>query len=117
MGDFTGFTFDGVHSSELGIVRVSDGDRYKDSLSPEIKDINAEVPGMDGEYYFGTNFGTREFSIEIAYDSITEEQLRDIRGEFSQKRICELVFDEEPYKKYLVKPSNPVELSYVCFSN
>jgi hypothetical protein len=115
MGDFTGFWFNGVHSSELGITRVSGGDRYKEELSPEINDISVEIPGMDGEYYFGSQFGTRQFSIEIAYDSMTEKQFRKISRIFHQKTIGELIFDERPYKKYLVKIESPIELSYVCF--
>ena len=35
-GDFIGFTFNGVHSSELGIIRVSEGDRYNESLLPSL---------------------------------------------------------------------------------
>lgn len=115
MGDFIGFTFNGVHSSELGITRVSGGDRYDEDLAPEVRDISAEIPGMDGEYYFGTQFGTRSFSINIAYDSLTEIQIRKIRKLFHQKQIGELIFDERPYKKYLVKIESPISLSYICF--
>ena len=114
-GDFTGFTFDGVHSSELGIVRVSDGDRYSENLFGEMKDRTTEVNGVDGEYYFGSNFGNSSIKLSIAYDSVTEEQFRKIRQVFGQKKVCELVFDERPYKKYLVKVTSPIELSYVCF--
>ena len=55
MGDFTGFSFGNWHSSEndsVTVLRVSDGDRYTEELHPEIKDRTAEVPGLDGEYYF-----------------------------------------------------------------
>ena len=115
MGDFIGFTFDGFPNQDFGIVRVSDGDRYTEQLQPEIKDITAEVPGMNGEYYFGSTYGTKEFEINIAYDSITEEQFRKLKKVFSQKGIHELIFDERPYKKYLVKLTSPIELSFVCF--
>ena len=67
MGDFTGFTFGGVSSSSLGITRVSSGDRYNEDLHPEIKDITAEVPGADGEYYFGSTYGPKKIDIEIAF--------------------------------------------------
>lgn len=114
-GDFTGFTFDGVKSTDLGIVRVSDGDRYTESLFGEMKDRTVEVAGVDGEYYFGTNFGNLPIKLSIAYDSVTEKQFRKIKQVFGQKKICDLIFDERPYKKYLVKVSSPIELSYVCF--
>ena len=115
MGDFLGFTFGGVHSSDLGITRVSGGDRYDEQLHPEIKDRTAEVPGLNGEYYFGSDFGPRQFDIDIAYDSLTEEQFRNLRQVFGTKDIKELIFDERPYKKYLAKLESPIELSYICF--
>jgi len=35
-GDFISFSFNGVHSSELGITRTSDGSRYNENLLPTI---------------------------------------------------------------------------------
>lgn len=115
MEDFTGFTFGGVHSSDLGIIRVSGGDRYEEQLHPEIKDRTAEVPGLNGDYYFGSDFGPRSFDIEIAFDSLTEEQFRKLRRVFGTKDIKQLIFDERPYKYYMAKLESPMELSYVCF--
>ena len=115
MGDFLGFEFGGVHSSELGITRVSGGDRYEEQLHPEIKDRTAEVPGVNGEYYFGSDFGPKSFDIEIAFDHLTELQFRKLRKTFGTKHIQPLVFDERPYKYYMAKLESPVELSYICF--
>lgn len=115
MGDFTGFTFGGVKSSDLGIIRVSGGDRYEEQLSSEIKDRTVEVPGLNGEYYFGSDYGPRTIDIEIAFDSLTEEQFRKLRRTFNTKRNKTLIFDERPYKKYIAKLESPIELSYVCF--
>ena len=115
MGDFTGFKFGNKHSSDLGIIRVSNGDRYDEQLHPEVKDITAEIPGLDGEYYFGSNYGTKTIDLDIAFDHITEEQFREIRRLFSSRKPQELIFDERPYKKYLAKIESPVELSYICF--
>ena len=113
--DFLGFTFAGIHSSELNIIRTSGGDRFDEQMTPEIRDISVEVPGMNGEYFFGSTYGTRTFKIEIAFDSLTEAQFRKIRQLYGRKQIGELIFDERPYKKYLVKIESPIELSYVCF--
>ena len=114
-GDFLGFKFRGKHSSELGIVRVSNGSRYEENLHPEIQDSTTTVPGMDGEYYFGSTYGKKNISIEIAFDSLTEQNLRDLRRTFGTKTMGELIFDELPYKKYIGKIESPIELSYVCF--
>ena len=51
--DFIGFTFNGHHSSEFGLFRTSDGDRYEDNLVPSLKDEAADVPGGVGQYYWG----------------------------------------------------------------
>ena len=119
MGDFTGFTFGDWHSSDPQtgdiVVRVSGGDRYEEQLHPEIKDITAEVPGRDGEYYFGSDYGPKTIDIEIAFDSLTEKQFRELRRAFGTKKIKELIFDERPYKKYMAKIESPIELSYICF--
>ena len=57
--DFTGFTFDGVHSSELNILRVSDGDRYNEDILPEFEDKTVETNGKDGVYYYGSFYSSR----------------------------------------------------------
>ena len=113
--DFVGFSFDGIHSSELGILRVSEGDRYEETLHPEIEDLKVDIPGLDGNYYFNSNFKTRSISISIAFDSMTELQFRKLRRLFGVKKNCELIFDERPYKVYMAKVANPIELKYVCF--
>jgi hypothetical protein len=61
--DFTGFSFNGVHSSELGIVRISDGSRYNEDLLPTLQDKTIQVPGGDGTYYFGSYYTQRTFPI------------------------------------------------------
>lgn len=114
-GDFLGFTFAGVRSEEFGFVRVSGGDRYNEQLQSDVKDITAEVPGMDGEYYFGSTYSPKQIDIEIAFDSMTEEQFRKMRKVFGRKKQGELIFDERPYKKYMAKIESPIELSYICF--
>lgn len=118
-GDFLGFTFiiNGTEhkSQDLGIIRVSDGDRYKDQLIPEIEDKTIEIPGLDGSYLYGSDFKPRNFSISIAFDSMTEEQLRKMRTVFGYKQTGLLIFDEAPYKAYRVKVATPPELNYVCF--
>lgn len=113
--DFIGFTFNGVSSEELGIMRVSDGDRYDETLSPEINDRTSEVPGRDGQYYFGTDYGAKPISVSFAYDNLTEEQFRRIRQVFNPKTQGKLIFAENPYKAYIAKVESPIEMNYICF--
>ena len=115
MGDFTGFSFNGYHSDDLGIIRVSDGDRYDENILPEFEDKVVDIPGGDGSYYYGSYFQPKEFSIKIAFDHLTEKQYRDLRRVFSTRLPKPLFFDEAPYKVYYAKLSSPIELNTVCF--
>lgn len=114
-GDFIGFTFDGIHSSELGIVRVSGGDRYEEALVPSLSLKTTNVPGGDGSYYFGTNYTQRNINLQIAFDSLTQQQFMRLIAVFGTKKISTLIFDENPYKVYNVKISSEPKLNYICF--
>lgn len=114
--DYIGFTFNGKHSSELGIVRVSNGSRFDQDLLPPIQDKTVQVPGGDGEYYFGSYFGKRVFNINYAFDSLTEKQLADIKKTFGDKKIHDLVFDELPYKIYSAKVTGTAQIKYIPFA-
>jgi phage-related protein len=78
-GDFIGFTYGGVHFSGHGLMRVSDGSRYSTYLLPSINNKSVQIPGKDGSYFFNSNFGNMEFSISVAYDSVTETDMRKIK--------------------------------------
>ena len=69
-GDFIGFSFCGVNSSDLGILRVSDGSRYNEYLLPNSQDNTIQIPGGDGTYYFGTYYTNRPIPIQIAFDDL-----------------------------------------------
>lgn len=118
-GDFTGFTFvyngHSYTTDDLGITRVSDGDRYNEPLIPELEDKTIEIPGLDGSYYYGSDFKSRNFPIKIAYDSLNETQFRLMRQVFGVKHTGLLILDEAPYKQYRVKIASPPELDFVCF--
>ena len=113
-GDFIGFSFNEHRSESLGIVRVSDGSRYNEDLIPTTQDKTVQVPGGDGFYYFGSDYTQRQFSINIAFDELTEKQFRELQQVFGTKELGKLVFDERPYKYYMVKSGKP-QLKYICF--
>lgn len=113
--DYIGFTFNGVHSSDLGIMRVSDGSRYNDSLLPTIQDKTVQTPGRDGTYFFGSYYTQRVFDISFVFDGLTEEQLARIQMLFGDKKIHDLIFDEMPYKAYQVKVTGSATIKYVPF--
>lgn len=114
-GDFIGFTFNGVHSSTLGIMRVSNGSRYSETLLPTYQDKIVDAPGTDETYYFGSYYKQKVINISIAFDNLTEIQIRKLKQLLYDKNIHELWFDETPYKAYNVKSNGNPILNYVCF--
>lgn len=114
-GDFIGFTFNGVHSSELGIIRTSNGSRFNANLLPVYSDKTAQVPGEDGTYYFGTNFTQGVIDIPFAFDSLTEQQIRRLKQILFVRTLCPFIYDESPYKVYNVKISGNPTINYICF--
>ena len=115
MADFIGFYLDGIHSSTYGILRVSDGDRYKEGLIPEFEDREIELSGGSGSIYVNTQYKKTPFDIEIAFDHLTEQQFRDMRKWLGGEKLHSFRFDERPYKTYWVKLESRPELEYVCF--
>ena len=116
-GDFLGFTLGDTHSSQLNITRVSSGDRYEDILLPQFKDTTIEVPGGDGTYYLDTFYSQKPFTLNFAYDDLRDEDLRALRRLFGFKGIKQLILDEFPYKKYMVKLAAPPTFRYICFDH
>ena len=114
--DFTGFTFNGQHSSQFGLLRVSDGDRYEDTLVLSSSDEAADIPGGPGQYYWGETLKERTFPINIAYDEVTEVDKRRIKKWLHpDDKLHELIFDERPYVKYWVKCTKEVKANELCF--
>ena len=113
--DYIGFTFNGVHSSDLGIMRVSDGSRYNDNLLPTIQDKTVQAPGRDGTYFFGSYYTQRVFNISFVFDGLTEGQLKRVQAVFGDKKIHDLIFDEAPYKAYRAKVTGSATIKYIPF--
>lgn len=113
--DFCGFTWRGDHSSKYGIVRVSDGSRYNDTILPAFQDTTQKMPGSDGTLYWESFYTNKTFSINIAFDHLTENDYRKLRQWLNGKDRGELVFDEAPYKAYTVKIKDPPQLKTICF--
>ena len=113
--DYIGFTFNNIHSSELGIVRVSDGSRFNENLLPTIQDKTVAVPGGDGTYFFGSFYTQRNFNVSFAFDSLTEEQFSKLKRWLGDKKIHELIFDELPYKAYRAKITGSATIKHIPF--
>ena len=114
-GDYMGFTYNGKHSSELGIVRVSEGSRFNENLLPTMQDKTVQVPGGDGTYYFGSYYTQKPFNVSFAFDALTEQQVAELKRHFGDKGIHGLIFDETPYKVWSAKVTGTATIKYIPF--
>lgn len=115
-GDYIGFTYNDKHSSDLGIMRVTNGSRFEENLLPTMQDKTVQVPGGDGTYYFGSYYTQKPFNVSFAFDSLTEEQVEEIKKCFGDKKNHELIFDERPYKAYRAKVTGTSTIKYIPFA-
>ena len=81
-GDFISFTYNGVHSTELGVMRVTSSNRYTDALLPTIQDKTVQASGSNGTYFFGSYYTQRPITISVAFDEVSESQIRLMRKTF-----------------------------------
>lgn len=84
---------------------------------PTITDKSMEIPGNDGMYFFGAYHKQKQFNINIAFDSLTEKQLRTLRQVFNGKEVGELIFDELPFKAYSAKITGTPQIKAICFDD
>ena len=111
---YIGFEFNGVHSSQLNIKRVSSGDRYNLNIVPQQEVITNSLSGNGVEVARVDLLG-KEFNVNIAFDSMTEENFQKLYSLFTLRKLGELVFDETPYKKYKVSINSPPQIKWICF--
>ena len=114
--DFCGFQWNGKHSSDLNIVRVSEGSRYSENLLPNFQDTNSQMAGSDGTLYWESFYTNKSWNINIAFDNLSEINYRELRQWLNAKDMGELIFDEAPYKAYTAKIQSPPQLKFICFN-
>lgn len=102
-GSFLGMTFNDLHSSQLGITRTSSSNRYIKELMPAIKEFVVDKPNSDGQYWFGAKYTKRTFNVSYAFDGMSEDQRKQMEEKWCDRKIHDLIFDEEPYKVWSAK--------------
>ena len=115
MTPFTEFSFNGHCCSEYHLIRVSDGSRYNEIIMPTISDKTAELNRIDGTMLFDTHHKQKQFSINVAFDTLTEQDIRNIRQWLKCDVVGDLVFGEDEERIYQVKVSNAPSFKYICF--
>ena len=112
---YVDFILDGFSSKKLKLKRTSDGARYREVLLPPTFALTTQVPGADGSYFFGSNWGERRFQIDCAFDDLGEGEIRQLKRIFSKGGLMPLVFTEHPYKEYMVRIESEPYFEYLPF--
>lgn len=112
--DYTGFIYNGIHSSQFGLFSVTNGGRYSRGLSPTFQDLVKSVPGQDGTHYFGTQMTQRVITLQVAFDSVTEIEFHQLKR-WLNCGIKPLILDETPYIQYYAKIQTAPAIQFVPF--
>lgn len=118
---FIAFSFGDFDSTSFGnnndrIYRTIN-DRHNIELAPPMQDITAEVPGGDGQYYFGTFHKPKVFNIDFAFDKLTESGLVTLKKAFMGKELKELCFAERENVVYMAKVTGSPALKVIPFDD
>lgn len=113
-GSFIGFTFGNRHSSKMGIFRISQSKGHRVNLLPRLKEEIGE-DRFYGSYHYNTSYDKQEISIPFAYFGLTEEQLLLLRKCINDKKLHNLILDEEPYKVWFAKLTGTATINHTSF--
>jgi hypothetical protein len=114
--EFIAFSFGDFDSKEIGIYRTIN-DRHNIELAPPMNDITADVPGGDGQYYFGTFHKPKVFNIDFAFDNLTESGLVTLKKAFHGKELKELCFAERENAVYMAKVTGSPAIKVIPFDD
>ncbi len=116
--DYIGFTYKTYHTSQFGLKSVSNGSRYTRNLLPTSDEYTTDVIGGDGTYFFGSKLTNRSFNFDLAFDDVTEQELREItRWLYNNGEISTLIMDELPFIQYYVRVKDILQMKYLAFEN
>ncbi|MCM3665506.1 phage tail family protein [Mesobacillus subterraneus] len=106
---------DGYSPDEFGLVFLKD---HYHPATPEMRNRTMTIPGMPGEWDFGSEWGSRPFNLPFAVIEYDRYELqRKLRAfvaflmdAYGKPREIRLSFDYEPDKYYSVKVAGKVDV-------
>lgn len=88
--------------------------KVKDDLIPTTRDNTEQIPGLDGEYDFGTEFGPRLIELEVCspdgLNPLQKEEFKRLYAKYLNPRMGtkKLIFMNDPDVYYKVKYSGSI---------
>ena len=113
--EFIDFSFDGKKITDFGLVAVVDGDRLQFDGSPSFTDETTAVNGVVGQYYWGTNIGTKTKTYTLATDGMTEQQIQAFQYHFRPGRYGKFIDDTFAFRYSYCRVSSVTNFKMVPF--
>ena len=102
-------TLDDIYTfKDFGLIPLQG---YQHPIISSLTDKTVKIPGVPGEYYFGTEIGTKSFSIPLGIieqdKNILQQKLNKLVSflfdQYGKPRLIKMVFSYEPDVDYMVR--------------
>ena len=113
--EFIDFSFDGKKITDFGLVAVVDGDRLQFDGSPSFTDETTAVNGVVGQYYWGTNIGTKTKTYTLATDGMTEQQVQAFQYHFRPGHYGKFIDDTFAFRYSYCRVSSVTNFRMIPF--
>lgn len=107
------FVFNGIDSSQVGVVSVTSSGTYDTTLLPSFDDNYLDTDGYNGRYYFNTRLTQKEFSYNCFIDNLSPAQFEQLKAWLRPQKIGKLIRPEEPYIYYWAKVNSVDNLNNI----
>lgn len=114
---FLDLKFNNHWVSDYGLVVVSDGSRYSETLFPDFAHTVTNVPGKAGTTYWGTNVTGRAIKKKLITDGMTSRQYGTFKSLFKPGTYGELRLSESAFKYSYAYVNENSEFSFIPFES
>ena len=108
------FTYNGIHSSAFGCYYVPDEEKVFGEAYAEYSVYDDEPDWRDGGIYYGNRVSKREFELDCYFEDINQETREKMMRWLDRRTSGWLVFDERPFVRYEVRPTEKVSGKMYC---
>lgn len=103
-----GFSFCGMHCSDLGIGYIPKPAQRMLSTAP-FEQMEEDITARAGGYYYGVNVTIREFQLYCYFEDISTSEYERIIRHFHRGREGKLIFDDRPDVFYMVRVADIIK--------
>lgn len=111
------FIFDGIDCADLGVYAITNGSTYTTNLAPNFTDKKTTVTAYDGQYYYGTQITGQKFTLNMFAENLSYQELSNLRSWLNPRHIGKIIFSDQPFKYYYVKPTSVGALANIPLSD